>query len=178
METGKMNTRMVPEFRVGQPLIRIGLLSVEALVGLTALAGGIALILGAIMPQTVTAVSPPDEYLAGTPFSSYLVPGIVLAVVVGGLHSGAFVLELRRNRLHIIAAATASFALLIWIFVQMIVIPFSFLQAAYFAAGLAELGLVLLSLDVLRLAPNHPERREHRSDVRPGQLAGDDRVFR
>jgi hypothetical protein len=34
--------------------------------------------------------------------------------------------------------------------VQMVFIPFSFLQAIYFAVGIAETGLVLLALGILR----------------------------
>lgn len=46
--------------------------------------------------------------------------------------------------------AVAGFGLLIWIFVQMMFIPFSPLQAIYFAAGLAEVGFVLLGLGLVR----------------------------
>jgi hypothetical protein len=44
----------------------------------------------------------------------------------------------------------AGVATLIWIFVQTMLIPFSVQQAVYVDAGLAELGLVLLGLGVLR----------------------------
>ena len=128
---------------------RIGLLVLLALVAVTALAGGIALILGALNPELATVLSPPLDYLSGTPFSSYLVPGLVLAVVIGGLHALAFVLGIRRNDLDLVAAATAGMALLIWVFVQMIYIPFSFLQAVYVAFGLAEIGTIMLSLGIL-----------------------------
>lgn len=43
-------------------------------------------------------------------------------------------------------ATVAGFGVLVWIFVQMTVIPFSFLQAAYVVAGLAEIGFVLVVL--------------------------------
>ena len=39
--------------------------------------------------------------------------------------------------------------MLVWIFIQMIYIPFSFLQLTYFALGIAELAAVLVQLDVL-----------------------------
>jgi hypothetical protein len=44
---------------------------------------------------------------------------------------------------------------LIWIFIQMVFIPFSVLQAVYFAAGLAELGLLLLLMGLG--SPRHAE---------------------
>ncbi len=146
--------------RNGRQLARTGLLAVQAFVALTAIAGGSALVIGSLLPQTATAVTPPDDFLLGTPFSTYLIPGMVLAVVVGGIHVAAFVLELSRSSWRAIAAATAGFALLIWIFVQMVFIPFSFLQAIYFVAGLAEIGLVLLALGITeRIAPDIEGKR-------------------
>jgi hypothetical protein len=130
--------------------IRLALLIVLGFVTLTALAGGVALMAGALNPDLATMLSPPAEYLEGSPFDSYLVPGLALAVVLGGIHLVAFVLVFRTAPFAAFAAAAAGYAALIWIFVQMIVIPFSFLQAVYFAAGLLELGLVLLALGVHR----------------------------
>jgi hypothetical protein len=63
------------------------------------------------------------------------------------------VLLLRRHPWADLASAVAAFAVLIWIFIQMIYIPFSFLQAVYFIAGVAEAGLVMVRLDLFeRLA--------------------------
>jgi hypothetical protein len=127
----------------------ITLLVVQALVGVTAVAGGAALILGTVNPELSTVMTPPAAYLEGSPFSSYLVPGLLLAVVVGGTQAIAFLLGLTRSPLGLPAAAAAAIGLLIWVFVQMVFIPFSFLQAVYFAFGIAEVGLVLLALGIL-----------------------------
>ncbi|GAA3212835.1 hypothetical protein ACFFPJ_06290 [Microbacterium terregens] len=127
---------------------RTGLMLTQAFVAVTALAGGSALIVAEPLPQTATVLSPPEDYLLGTPFTSYLVPGLLLAVVVGGVHTAAFLLNLTRSSWRVLGAATAGFALLIWIFVQMVFIPFSFLQAVYFVAGLAEIGLIMLALGI------------------------------
>lgn len=131
-------------------LARTGLLIVQAFVAVTALAGGVALILGAVSPQLATVLSPPTEYLDGSPFVGYLVPGLLLAGLLGGVHLVAFILLLRRNPWQLFAAAAAAFAMLIWVFVQMVFIPFSFLQAIYFALGIAEVGLVMLALGITR----------------------------
>ena len=112
--------------------IRLTLLLVQAFVALTALAGGAVLMIGALDAGFSSSWTPPPEYLEGTPFPSYLVPGIVLAVVIGGGHVFAFAELERRRPWALLAAAAAGFALLIWIFVQMTVIPFSVLQAVYF----------------------------------------------
>jgi len=149
-----------------QQATRITLLVVEAFVAVTAFAGGLALMVGALVPELSTVITPPAEYLEGSPFSSYLVPGLVLALVLGGLNVIAFVLLLRRRPSALFAAATAGYAALIWIFVQMMVIPFSFLQAVYFMAGAVELGLVLLLLGLLPIMSS-TKRRSTRSRV-PG----------
>lgn len=134
-------------------LARPALLTVLAFVAVTAFLGGVALVLGALVPSLATVLSPPPEYLAGTPFASYLLPGLLLGIVVGGMHALAFVLLLRRHPWADPASAAAAFAVLIWIFIQMIYIPFSFLQAVYFIAGVAEAGLVMVRLDLFgRLA--------------------------
>jgi hypothetical protein len=132
--------------------IRLALMVVEGFVALTAFAGGLALVIGSLNPSLSIAMSPPPEYLEGSPFDSYLIPGLTLAVVLGGVHLAALVLVKLRNRFAMLMAAAAGYAALIWIFIQMILIPFSFLQAVYFGAGLLELGLVLLLLGVHRIA--------------------------
>ena len=144
-----------------QQATRSTLLVVEAFVAVTAFAGGIALMLGALIPDLSGVITPPAEYLENSPFSSYLVPGLVLALVLGGLNVIAFVLLLQRRPSALFAAATAGYAALIWIFMQMMVIPFSVLQAVYFMAGAVELGLVLLLLGLLPITSTRsPARRE------------------
>jgi hypothetical protein len=140
-------------------LARIGLLISTMVVGVTAVAGGAALIIGSLYPSLATVLSPPAEYLEGSPFSSYLIPGVILALLLGGLHLAVFVLVLRRHDRWVLAGAVAAFESLIWIFVQMVFIPFSFLQAFYFALGLAEAGLVMLALGILIPLKHHPLHR-------------------
>jgi hypothetical protein len=132
---------------------RVLLLIVQGFIALTALAGGTAMVLGALVPSLATVLSPPVDYLVGSPFASYLVPGLLLGLVLGGLHVVAFLMLLRRTRWSLVASAVVAFDTMIWIFVQMIVIPFSFLQAIYFAAGLAEFGLLLLILGLFSTLP-------------------------
>ena len=132
---------------------RIVLTVLAALTGITAVAGGGALVVGAVTSSTLGGAVPDRSFLGGSPFASYLVPGLVLAVVVGGTQLLAAVLVGRGAPSGPLWAAIAGFGLLIWIFVQMMFVPFSLLQAVYFAAGLAELGLVLLGRGLLRLNP-------------------------
>ena len=130
--------------------IRITLTVLTGAVGLTAVAGGLALFIAALTSTSGGGVTPDRSYLGGSPFTSYVVPGLVLAVIVRGTHILASILTGRGSQAGPFAAAVAGFGLLIWIFVQMMFIPFSPLQAAYFVAGLGELGLVLLGLGLFR----------------------------
>lgn len=118
-------------------------------VGITAIAGGAALVVGEAMGDQSGLLVPDSSYLEGTPFTSYLVPGLLLAVVVGGVQLAALAVLVRRPALAPAATSMAAYTILIWIFVQMIIIPFSPLQLVYFLAGLAELGLVIAAAGVL-----------------------------
>lgn len=131
------------------PAGRVLLIALQAFVAVTAVAGGAALVVGAIDPVLATVLAPPSQYLAGSPFDSYLVPGLVLALVLGGVHAMAMIAQLRRTRAALMWSGAAGFDALIWIFVQMTIIPFSVLQLVYFAVGIAEIGLVMLALGIL-----------------------------
>ena len=73
----------------------------------------------------------PRHWLRGSPFSSYLVPGIILLVVVGGVHLVAAIMVLRRNSRAAAVAAVAGLVLLGWIGVQVAMIGYvSWLQPA------------------------------------------------
>lgn len=137
-----------PGFRC--PTVRVPLLIIQGFVALTAIVGGAAMVASSLNDDLGGVIALSPEYLQGSPFTSYLIPGVLLGAVLGGLHLVAFLMLLRRHRWAQFIAAVAGFGVLIWIFVQMMFIPFSVLQAVYFGAGLAELVLVLLGLGVLR----------------------------
>jgi hypothetical protein len=128
--------------------IRVILIVLTASVGLSATTGGLALIVDSAASSSGGGVVPDLSYLEGSPFNSYAAPGIILATVVGGTHILAALLVGRGAAKGAFATSIAAFSLLIWIFVQMMFIPFSPLQAVYFAAGLVELGLLLLDSDL------------------------------
>jgi hypothetical protein len=56
--------------------VRIALFALEVFFGVTAIGGGVSLLIGLIRY--------PATWLQGTPFSDYTIPAYVLAVVVGG----------------------------------------------------------------------------------------------
>ena len=143
-----------------QRIARGTLLFVQAFVAVTSVLGGAALVAGSIFDWSGTPLAIPTSFLEGSPFTSFVVPGLALMLVVGGTHLVAFVMIARRMRWAMLAAAIAGFGVLVWIFVQMVYIPYSPLQGTYFVLGIAELAAVLVQLDVL-----HPwaHARVHRT---------------
>ena len=111
-------------------------LSLEVLLSVGALAGGAARVLGPrgeILPLPVSA-------LAGSPFDSYLLPGVVLFAVLGIGPLVAADLARRRHALAPTAALAVGIALLGWLAVEIAVIGFSMtppLQPIYLVLGAA-----------------------------------------
>jgi hypothetical protein len=113
----------------------VTLFVVSVFVALTAVFGGIALAAGVDRF--------PADWLIGTPFSSYLIPGLILAVVVGGSAVAAAVATLRRPDNGALTSILAGAVLLGWLAGERLILPsaafptqFSWLEAMYIAAGL------------------------------------------
>jgi hypothetical protein len=117
---------------------RLAVVACAATVAVTAWAGALALV-GAGAPTTVL----PAELLARTPFATFLVPGLLLGLVVGGSSAAAALLAWRRSRYAVDATALAGGALAVWIAVESAIVPASWLQLVYGALALALLGLAL-----------------------------------
>jgi hypothetical protein len=114
--------------------VRTALLVLDLFVGLTAVIGGLAILLGAIQM--------PGEWLHHTPFSSYRVPGMVLAVIVGGSALVAAVAVMVRSVWDAIASLVAGVILVGWIVSEVAMLGFqSGLQPLYFVIGLLMIGL-------------------------------------
>jgi hypothetical protein len=118
-------------------VLRTILIAGTAFVGLTAVPGGAMLLLG--------IYSPPVEMLRGSAFSSFTIPGLTLAVVVGGSALLATTLLLRRSNLGFFSAAVAGLIVMTFEFVQVISIgspagPSRVMQILYFGIGLLLVG--------------------------------------
>lgn len=110
------------------------LLALELFVAFWALAGGIGMMGGGL--------DLPKEWLDGTPFNDYFVPGLILFVVVGGSMLAASLAVWRRNRFAGPASLAVGSILLIWIIVQVALIGYrSWMQPTFFAFGLAVVAL-------------------------------------
>ena len=102
------------------------------LVGLSAVAGGVALI--------TNSTGIPASDLAGSIFPSYFWPGIILAVVVGGAYLVAAGVLIAKSKYDAEGLAIAGFGMLIWIFMEVCIVGYhSWLQILYFAVGIITL---------------------------------------
>ena len=101
--------------------------------------GLISVISGIYMIPT-NGMGMPESWLEDTVFGSYLFPGLILAIVIGGFSFTAGMLLLLKKRYAIEMTVSAGFALLIWIFTEIYLIRESYwLQTAFFIVGVAIL---------------------------------------
>jgi hypothetical protein len=106
--------------------------ALEALVGLTAFSGGLTLMFAPHGSKLV-----PLSLLADTPFRTFLVPGLLLAFVVGGLNLFAAVLTLRGSPMASVVSLLAGGSLVVFIVTESLLVrDHSPLQLAYFSVGL------------------------------------------
>lgn len=124
-----------------------GLGVLQVLIGLGAVGGGLALVL----EPSGSNLGIPLEVLKSSPFSTFLVPGIVLLIVNGfGSLVGATASFTRYWRAGEIAIALGLF-LVAWIMFQVYwFAAFHWLHALYLSIGLLELVLGWLLRKVLR----------------------------
>ena len=87
----------------------------------------------------------PLEWLAGSPFSDYFIPSLILFAVVGGAFSFAAIAVLMRSRLARVSAFAAGIVVLVWIGVQLAIIGYvSWMQPTTLLAGVFVLILASL----------------------------------
>jgi hypothetical protein len=112
---------------------RTVLLDLNLFLGLTAVAGGVALLTGWIKI--------PLSSLAGSPFSDYMVPAILLVVAVGGTALLAAWLVHLKLSVGVPASVVAGATIIVFEIVEWSVIGFAWLQAAYMAIGVLIISL-------------------------------------
>jgi hypothetical protein len=133
--------------RLFRKTLNIVLIVLTLFLALTAVAGGIALLTG--------LNTPPVAMLQGSPFRDYAIPGLSLAIIVGGSALLAAILLLRKSKFAILAAATAGVVIMFFEFVEALVIgsPAGVarsLQIFYFGLGtlivVVAMGIWFLNL--------------------------------
>lgn len=89
----------------------------------------------------------PLSWLEGTPFHSYLIPGVFLAVVVGGGMTLACVAWILRRRSAPLLSLAAGLVLVVWIVAQVAMIGYvSWMQPTCLVAGLLIAWLSMVAL--------------------------------
>jgi hypothetical protein len=139
--------------------------SLEVFLGVGALGGGGALMLGSrgqIIPLPVSALS-------GSPFETYFVPGLILFCTLGLGPLAAALLAWLRHPLAPIAALGVGVALLIWMAVEIAIVGYSNnppLQPFYVLLGAAITGVGLgwRHLECARLTVHGPGSSESKED--------------
>jgi hypothetical protein len=125
--------------------IRIALAVIEALIGLGAIGGGLAILTGAFDQWFSVA------WLAGTPFSDYTIPGLVLLLVVGGgMLLGAATQFIQREWAVLLSAALG-LILLSWEIVEVAIID-RYTQAAIPSTVVQQVLFTVLGLVIFGLA--------------------------
>jgi hypothetical protein len=118
---------------VGHGPTRIGLAILDGFLGVTAVLGGLAL--------ATNTYTPPIDALSGSPFTSYLIPGLALLVLVGGSAALAATLLARRLASGVAMSGAAGVIILVFEAVELVVIGFTGLLAFYVVLGLAIVAL-------------------------------------
>jgi hypothetical protein len=113
---------------------RLALLILTLFVAAGSVFGGVGLIVEADLGMD-------PALLDGTPFSSFVVPGYILLIAVGGTNLVAGILLLLDHEQASSFAFLAGAVLTVWITVQVVMIGMvSFLQPSFFAFGLMTMG--------------------------------------
>jgi hypothetical protein len=107
---------------------------------LTALAGCIQLVEG--------TYAPPVETLQGSLFKDFTIPGLMLGLVVGGSAAFATVLLFRRNRFAFLFSAAAGLTIMVFEFVEVMVIGSPDLISRTLQIGYISLGALLITLSL------------------------------
>jgi hypothetical protein len=110
---------------------------------LSALSGGIGLLFA-------DGLGMPLYLLDDSPFDSFVIPGLILLLIVGGTQALAVLLQHRRHPWYPAAAGVAGFGMVIWIYVEVALLPgYAFLMTLYFTTGVLQLVFLLLCLGIL-----------------------------
>lgn len=126
--------------RPRRPIAVWALLVLLVVQGLGGLAGGLSLSIapdGSIMRM-------PTSLLEGSPFSDFLIPGLILLLVLGVLPLVAAAGLWLRRQWAWYAAVVVGLGLMIWILVEITIIPYDVLQPIFGGIGVAIFVVAML----------------------------------
>jgi hypothetical protein len=118
------------------------LFALHAFVGIGAVFGGLAAISNPEGPLGI-----PLEVLKNSPFSNYLIPGIILFTIIGLGNIFSALMFYFKSRFQGYISSVFSWALVIWIVIQCIMInAVAFAHVLFFIIGLIEAVLSMIIL--------------------------------
>lgn len=121
-----------------QKILIFILVAIEIIIGITAVVGGINLI-------ATNGLGMPISYLEHSPFQSFIFPGLLLSIIIGGTNIIASVLVIKKSDFMLEFSAVAGFGIMLWIFGELYIIGHShWLQVLYFALGTIILISIML----------------------------------
>lgn len=127
------------------------LFGLHLFVGIGAMVGGLAAITN---PQSPLGIS--VEVLKNSPFSNYLIPGIILFTIIGVGNVISAIMFQFKSRFQGYISSVFSWALVIWIVVQCIMMKdIAFLHVLFFMIGLVEAGLSMVIIFEKDLFPSN-----------------------
>jgi hypothetical protein len=128
-------------------LVRITIAVPEALIALSAIAGGIVLLAGThkdgVLIEAGGRGQFPLEWLQHTPFSDYTIPALILAIVVGGSSLLGAVTIFTGREIGPLASLVAGLIMAGYIVVEVVMLrqEASWTEGLYFGLGLLISGL-------------------------------------
>jgi len=136
MERGNMSDKK------SKPVIINILMGLVLFQGLSGLAGGI----GLVLDPSGQSVQIPIEWLQGSPFDSYLIPGLVLLIVLGFYPLYLFYGLIKKSSWVWPGTLFLGMALLIWIFVEILVVGYHAEPPLQLIYGMLGLFISVLAL--------------------------------
>lgn len=107
----------------------------------------VSCLIGGVLGVFLDGAGVPHAWLEGTPFESFVVPGVILGLVVGGSQALALAAQHGHFRVAPGIHAAAGLVMMTWIFAEIAILrQWSPLQGIYFATGLVQVALAVLAL--------------------------------
>ncbi|MDF2944793.1 MAG: hypothetical protein K0S01_3651 [Herbinix sp.] len=130
-------------------IVRRLLFVLHIFVGIGGMAGGLAAITNPVNPLGITV-----DVLKNSPFHNFLIPGIILFTIIGLGNVFSAVTLYFKSRFQGYISNVFSWALVIWIIVQCIMLnAIAFLHVLFFGIGFIEGILAIFILFEQRLFP-------------------------
>jgi hypothetical protein len=114
------------------------LVALQAFVGVGALFGGYGLLVDA------EGLGLEREWLEGSPFADYRIPGLFLLIVIGGGMLVSAVLALIRSRYAVVAAFAMGLTLALWLIIETLIIGFQDWSQYALLLALGTIATVLM----------------------------------